>query len=163
MSLEEDISSETKNLIAQCSAGIGLRLEGALQAEVEKLAVSGSLSASAEQEIRGAIFAGADLSDAETQEAFNSYIDCVTGKKQVAEYVELLELKRERILAKLTKLNVDEVNIAEIDSLIARHIDATKNGNVILAHELHTQINAEIVTAFMSAAEGSASLELYSP
>ncbi len=138
------LSEETKDLIALCSAGIGLKLDIGLSTELDLFANGGSISSETSNEIRGAIFRGSNLSDAEVERAYSNYLGCIRGEKRQDEYLALLELRRDTVRRELSALGVTPDEIESLTDLMSDHIAATRNKDTVLAHELHRKINFEI-------------------
>ncbi|MCR8826961.1 hypothetical protein [Pseudosulfitobacter koreensis] len=139
------VDADTRNRIAVCSAGIGLELSADLQAELSEFALSGSLSAAARSEIRGTMFGGADLSDAATAQAFESYIGCIRQETRLFEYIAVLENRRAVLLRELESLGVDDARLDSLARSTSQHIEATRTGNLVLANDLYREITMALI------------------
>ena len=158
---EEFVSRDTSDIVAFCSAGYGVTLSTELAAELDAVAMGGSVSAELEQTLKGLIFAGADLSDANVLSGYEGYLDCVQQRKQRDDFIAALETRRDLVLSFLSGRGYSNDDLAELTELVGQHIEATRAGRFQTAHELHNRINFELVALGISSAGGEGPVAFY--
>lgn len=157
------IDERSRNIIAVCSAGVGIETSASLLAELNELRSGGELSVAAERELRGALFRDFEISSTNSVSVFEKYISCVRGEAATSQFVALLEARKTRILGDLTESGVSPFQIVEISSLMDDHIDATQQGQVTVAHALHVEVNMLLIDAYADNDFTAGEIELYSP
>lgn len=155
------VSPPTADIVAICSAGYGVSLSSELKAEVNAVAQGGSISAELEQTLKGQIFAGADLSDANVLSGYQGYLDCVQQRQGRDDFIAALKTRRDLVLSFLSGRGYSNRELAELTGLIEQHIEATQSGQLQTAHDLHNQINFEIIALGISSADSDGPVAFY--
>lgn len=155
------VSGPTIDIVTLCSAGYGVSLSTEIAAEMDAVAIGGSVSAKLKQTLKGLIFAGADLSDANVLSGYDGYLDCVKQRTQRDDFIVALETRRDLILSFLSGRGYTNDDLAELTNLMGQHITATRNGQLQNAHELHNRINFELIALGVSSAENEGPVAFY--
>lgn len=138
------LSQESQDLIAMCSAGVGLLLDVSLETELDLFANGGPISAETTEEIKSAISGSANLNDARVTRVFAIYQNCVRAEMRPNDFIKLLESRSNTVLNELAEMGVALEEIESLTQLMASHVTATKNRDTVLAHELLRRINSII-------------------
>lgn len=138
------VSDESRSRIAVCSAGIGLARETGLDAKLQLLASGARLSLSDEATLRGAVFEAALIGEQGFESTYRNYVDCISGELRLREYVDFLEIRRDRLLSFLVSSDVETSIEKGIGDLTKKHIDAVLSGDRILAHAIYEDISLQI-------------------
>ena len=155
------ITQKTSETVAICSAGYGVTLNAELAAEVNAVEQGGAVSAKLEQSLKGHIFAGADLSDETVLSGYEGYLDCVQQRKGQADFISALESRRDLVLSFLSGRGYSTNELAKLTELIQKHISATRAGEFQTAHDLHNQINLELIALRISNVESDGPVAFY--
>lgn len=156
------LSDPIKERIAVCSAGIDWKIDAGVEASLSKAASGGEITVALEQSIRGAIAKSFGAQNEQNAEIYKNYVECITSETARADFVTLLEDRRNNVVRHLISAGAESGEINLVDELMTKHINYVGLGNVAAAHEIYRSILREIdvLAAKYAIAQGDV---LYSP